>query len=161
MRLALIKHLSIKDLPWRGISVPLRAKVNRFHCFLCSILLGLQPLLHCHQLWSSTQEQVQCKLNGHSHLAKSSSQVLFTFPWTPSLSLWQPILVQTGRMAWLQWNRHAHRCTTCTPARQVSFTCTAVTSSWHTRAVQGWGKRVSHKLFGQLFQIALKVICYL
>lgn len=60
MRLVLIKHLSIKDLPWRGISAPFRAKVNRIHCFLCSILLGLQPPPF-HQPWSSTQEQEQCK----------------------------------------------------------------------------------------------------
>lgn len=63
MRLVLIKHLSIKDLPWRRISVSLRAKVNRIHCFLCSILLGLQPPLHWHELWNSTQEWVQCKWN--------------------------------------------------------------------------------------------------
>lgn len=62
MRLVLSKHLSIKNLPWRGSSVPLRAKVNRMHCFLCSILLGLQ-LPPCPKLWSSTQEQAQCKRN--------------------------------------------------------------------------------------------------
>lgn len=84
-----------------------------------------------------------------THLAKSCSQELFPFSWAPSLGLWQPVFVQTRRLTQLQWNKQAHRCTSCTPAKQVSFTCPAVTS-WHTRAVQGWDKRVSHKLLGQL-----------